>query len=338
MVFMSRETNQTSDSPVPSIAVVLPCYKVKAHILDVLATIPSYVEQIYVIDDHCPDESGQHVRNHCNDPRVMVISHSANQGVGGAVITGYKAAIEAEAQIIVKIDGDGQMDPTLIDSFIAPITLGEADYTKGNRFFNLEKIGQMPKARLFGNAALSFLTKLSSGYWNLFDPTNGYTAIHADVARQLPFDKISPRYFFESDMLFRLNTLRAVVVDIPMDAKYGDEVSNLKIKSIVADFLKRHLRNFTKRIFYNYYLRDMSVASIELPIGLVMLLFGTTFGAYSWIKSSALNIPASTGTVMLAALPVILGLQLVLAFLAYDINSVPNRPIHKNRKININKP
>src|SRR5262249_39074317 len=155
--------------------------------------------------------------------------HEQNQGVGGAVMSGYRAAIADGMAVVVKVDGDGQMDGSLIPYFVAPIINGEADYTKGNRFFDLEQINQMPPMRLFGNAVLSLMTKLSSGYWNLFDPTNGFTAIHVDAARHLPFDKISKRYFFETDMLFRLNTINAVVVDVPMDASYGDEVSNLKI-------------------------------------------------------------------------------------------------------------
>ena len=206
---------------------------------------------------------------------------------------------------------------------------GEADYTKGNRFFDLEEIRAMPKVRLFGNAVLSLMTKLSSGYWDLFDPTNGYTAIHAEVARHLPFGKISQRYFFETDILFRLNTLRAVVVDVPMDAKYGDEVSNLRISKIVGEFLIKHARNFMKRIFYNYFLRDLSLASIELPLGLVLLMAGTGFGGYHWLESAREGVATPAGTVMLAALPILMGLQLVLAFLGYDIATVPRRPRHR---------
>lgn len=165
-------------------------------------------------------------------------------------MTGYRAALKDGIDIIVKIDSDGQMDPALIIDFVGPIVDGEADYTKGNRFFELEKVKSMPRIRLIGNAILSFMCKLSSGYWNLFDPTNGFTAIHADVARRLPFNSISKRYFFESDILFRLNTLRAVVIDIPMEAEYGDEISNLKISRIVGEFLVKHSKNFIKRIFY----------------------------------------------------------------------------------------
>jgi len=242
-------------------------------------------------------------------------------------MTGYKAAIEAHADVIVKVDGDGQMDPTLISAFIAPIISGEADYTKGNRFFDLEAIRAMPPIRIFGNAVLSFMTKLSSGYWDLFDPTNGYTAIHANVARHLPFAKISRRYFFETDMLFRLNTLRAVVVDVPMDANYGDEVSNLKIRKILGEFLYKHARNLMKRIFYNYYLRNVSLASVELPLGIFLFLFGACYGGWHWFLSIRDGIFASAGVVMISALPLLMGLQLILAFLGHDINSVPRRSI-----------
>jgi dolichol-phosphate mannosyltransferase len=330
----------TSLSPIPlpntpaisspdAVAVVIPSYKVTRHILGVIDGIGPEVARIYVVDDKCPDGSGAFVRANCRDPRVVVIEHEQNQGVGGAVMSGYRAAIADGAAVIVKIDGDGQMDGSLIPEFVAPILAGEADYTKGNRFFNLERIGSMPPMRLFGNAVLSFLTKLSSGYWDLFDPTNGYTAIHANCARYLPFDKISRRYFFETDMLFRLNTLGAVVADVPMDAVYGDEVSNLKISRVVTEFAAKHVRNFFKRLFYNYYLRNMSLASIELPLGVASLLFGSVFGIVHWIEAVQHNQSTPAGTVMMAALPVIMGVQLILAFLAYDIASVPRRPLHK---------
>lgn len=310
------------------IAVVIPCYRVTRHVIEVISSIGNEVGRIYVVDDACPDGSGKYVEEHCLDQRVKVVWHESNQGVGGAVMTGYRAAIADGAEVIVKVDGDGQMDTSLIPDFVEPILAGEADYTKGNRFFDLEEICAMPRVRLFGNSILSFMTKFSSGYWDLFDPTNGYTAIHTDVARHLPFRKISCRYFFETDMLFRLNTLRAVVVDIPMNAKYGDEVSNLRISKIMGEFLFKHLRNFTKRIFYNYYLRDLSLASLELPLGLAMFLLGAGFGVFHWIESAQEGVVSPAGTVMLAALPILMGVQFILAFLGYDIASVPRRPIH----------
>ncbi|QSZ27768.1 glycosyltransferase family 2 protein [Aceticella autotrophica] len=311
------------------IAVVIPCYRVTKHILGVIEGIGSEVWRIYVVDDKCPEQSGNYVEANCRDLRVVILRHEINQGVGGAVMTAYQAAIADGAHVIVKLDGDGQMDPALIPTLVAPILNGEADYAKGNRFFDLERIRSMPTVRLFGNAVLSLMTKLSSGYWDLFDPTNGYTAIHADVAKNLPFSKISKRYFFETDMLFRLNILRAVVVDVPMNAKYGEEKSNLKISKIIGEFIVKHFRNFAKRIFYNYYLRDMSLASIELPIGIFLLIGGSVFGIYHWIKSMHEGVITPAGTVMLSVLPILIGLQLVLSFLAYDISSVPQRPIHK---------
>lgn len=317
-------------NPIDSIAVVIPSYKVKRHILDVIASIGSEVGRIYVVDDCCPDGSGDFVREHCGDPRVTVLQHEVNQGVGGAVMTGYTAAIADGAKVIVKVDGDGQMDARLIPDFAMPILAGEADYTKGNRFYDLEQLRSMPPMRLFGNAVLSLMNKVSSGYWDVFDPTNGFTAIHADAARHLPLDKLSRRYFFETDMLFRLNTLNAVVVDVPMDAVYGDEVSNLKISRVVTEFMAKHVRNFFKRVFYNYYLRNMSLASIELPLGTALFLFGTIYGATHWLQSAREGIATPAGTVMVAALPMLMGLQLILAFLAYDINTVPRRPIHKH--------
>ena len=316
----------------PNIAVVVPCFKVARHIVDVVAKIPSSIRKIYVVDDACPERSGQFLQQQTNDPRVVVLFNQTNLGVGGAVMVGYQAAIADGADIIIKIDGDGQMDPALIPNFIEPIIDGEADYTKGNRFFDLELLTRMPRIRVFGNAVLSLMAKLSSGYWNLFDPTNGYTAIHSDVCRRLPFDKISQRYFFETDMLFRLNTLRAVVVDIPMDARYEDEDSNLKISAIIFEFLGKHAKNFFKRIFYNYYLRDLSLASIELVLGLLLTSFGVIYGGYHWVASASMGIATPAGTVMLAAMPLLVGIQLILQFVGYDIASVPRRALHRATK------
>lgn len=310
------------------VAVVIPCYKVRDHILGLIARIGPEAERIFVVDDRCPEQSGALVETECNDPRVQIICNPQNLGVGGAVMTGYRAAIDAGCDVIIKLDGDGQMDPALIPEFVAPILAGEADYTKGNRFFSLENIDLMPPIRVFGNAALSFMAKFSTGYWNLFDPTNGYTAIHARVAACLPMNKISRRYFFETDLLFRLNTLRAVVVDIPMRAHYGDEVSNLKIHRILGEFMAKHVRNAFKRIFYNYYLRDMSAASIELPLGLLMLLFGGIYGAAHWAVGLSHDTVTPAGTVMLSALPVILGTQLLIGFINFDVANAPARPIH----------
>ncbi|MGA3400359.1 MAG: glycosyltransferase family 2 protein, partial [Acetobacteraceae bacterium] len=239
-----------------------------------------------------------------------------------------RQAVADEAGVIVKLDGDGQMDPALISAFVMPILDGWADYTKGNRFYNIEDVRRMPKVRLLGNAILSFVTKLSSGYWTIFDPTNGFTAISAAVVRHLPLHKISRRYFFESDMLFRLGTLRACVIDIPMAAAYGDEVSSLKIGRVLPQFLRGHLRNLGKRLLYAYFVRDFSVATLQLVFGTLFLIFGLVFGLHAWIVSASDRTYASTGTVMLAALPVIVGIQFLLSFIAFDMAATPSRAIH----------
>lgn len=311
-----------------NISVVIPCYREKNHILDVIDKIPEYVNNIICVDDCCPDDTGEYIKSNCNDKRVSVITHENNQGVGGAMITGYKAALESRSDIIIKIDGDGQMNPEIIPGFINPIISGHSDYTKGNRFFDVEKISSMPKIRILGNAALSFMNKLSTGHWQIFDPNNGYTAIHANVLNLLPLNKIHKGYFFESDMLFRLNIMRAVVTDIPMDSMYGNESSHLGIGKALFTFSTNHIKNFMKRLVYNYFLRDFSIASVELILGPIMILFGVLFGSIKWVESVQATTEATAGTVMLAALPVIIGLQLALSALSYDIDNAPKRPLH----------
>ena len=318
------------DNDALNIVVVIPAYKVIKKIMSVIEGIGAEVCTIYVVDDYCPDGSGDFVASRTADPRVKIIKHLSNKGVGGAMITGYRAAVEDGADIIIKIDGDGQMDPRLIPLLIHPIIQGNADYTKGNRFFDLSFLGEMPLSRILGNSVLSFMTKISSGYWNVFDPTNGYIAIHAAIVRKLPLNKISSSYFFESDMLFRLNILRAVVCDVPMYAVYGSEVSNIKFSRIIGEFLYKHIRNFFKRVFYNYYLRDMSLASIELPVGVLGIIIGAIFGVRQWANAAEGLSYASAGTVMIAALPILVGFNLILAFLGHDIASVPRIPQHKN--------
>jgi dolichol-phosphate mannosyltransferase len=311
------------------IAVVIPSYKVRRHILDVLAKIGAEVQLIFVVDDNCPENTGQLVSQTVTDPRVQVLYTPTNSGVGGAVMAGYAAAVKSGADVIVKIDGDGQMDPALLRRLIHPILNGQADYTKGNRFYDIEGVRTMPLARLIGNAGLSFLAKMSTGYWHLFDPNNGYTAIHAMVVGLLPLPKIDRRYFFESDILFRLNTIQAVVVDVPMEAVYGDEISNLDLRKEFFRSFGKHTVNCTKRIFYNYFLRGFSIASVELLVGLFGLLFGLVFGIDKWISSIATGAPATAGTVMLAAVPTIVSIQLLLSFLNYDMRQAPQVPMHK---------
>jgi len=314
--------------PNARVAAVIPCYREREHILEVLHAVPQLVEHIICVDDGCPEGTGAYVESGCEDPRVRVVYHAENRGVGAAMVTGYRAALDTGAELIVKLDGDGQTDPALIPRFVAPIRVGLADYTKGNRFYRLESLHSMPRGRLLGNALLSFFSKLSTGYWHLFDPNNGFTAIHADVLRLLPLDKLDPGYCFESDMLFRLNTLRAVVIDVPMHAVYGSETSHLAVRRELPRFVLCHLRNFVKRLFYGYFLRDFHVASVQWLLGPALMLFGTGFGLERWIEHAQNGTAATAGTVMLAALPFVVGLQLLLSALEFDIRSRPSIALH----------
>lgn len=310
------------------IGVVVPCHNVREKVLDVIRGVPAFVERIYVVDDACPQQSGEHVVESTSDTRIVVITHASNQGVGGAVVSGFRAALSDGMDIIVKIDGDGQMDPALLPKFIQPIADQRADYTKGNRFFELESLRSMPAVRLIGNAALSFVNKLSCGYWDVMDPTNGYIAIHAKVLRRIPLEKVSKRYFFESDMLFRLATLRAVVLDIPMDAVYGSEKSGLKVAPVALSFPPKYLKRMVKRLFYNYFLRDFNAGSIQFLLGFLLALFGSYWGISHWLESTASGVAATSGTVMLAALPSLIGAHLLIAAVNFDIANVPRRCLH----------
>lgn len=310
------------------ISVVVPCYHARDTVLDVLAAIGPAVARVYVVDDGCPEHTGQHVRRHCGDPRVQVLFNERNLGVGGATLRGYRAALADNSEVVVKLDADGQVDPALIPGLAAPVLAGRCDYAKGNRFFDLRYLRDMPASRLFGNAALSLVTKLSSGYWPVMDPTNGFTAIHKRVLAHLPLERLAHDWFFESDMLFRLGILRAVVLDVPMPARYGAERSLLRITQVLARFPLEHLHRFVKRLFYGYFLREFNAGTVQLVCGLPLLLFGVVFGAINWYSHASAGLPAPVGTIMLAVLPIVLGMQLLLGALAYDIANLPRQPLH----------
>ena len=312
-----------------SVAVVIPCYKVRDHILEVISGIGKEVSEIYVVDDACPEQTGKFVQTKVKDKRVNVLFHETNLGVGGAVISGYRKALADGHDVIVKLDGDGQMNPALVPTIVRPVLEGSADYAKGNRFDSLENLIGMPKVRIFGNAVLSIWSKVSSGYWTVTDPTNGFTAIHRKALEAINLEKIRKSYFFESDMLFRLSIANCVVTDVPMVAVYGEEKSNLRISRVLFEFPWRHTVNFLKRIFYRYYLREWSVGSFELPLGIALVGFGGWFGLTSYLAARAAGGATTAGQVTASAVAIILGVQLLLSFLAYDVQSEPRIPRQK---------
>lgn len=311
------------------VAVVIPSYRVRQHILGVIAEMPRDIFRIYVVDDKCPENSGQFVLENNRDKRVGVLFHKVNRGVGGATKTGYRQAVADGSEIVVKVDGDGQMDPALIKPLIHPIVIGMADYVKGNRFSNLAFLRRMPAVRLIGNAGLSFITKVTTGYWDIMDPTNGFRAIHAKIVHLLPLDKLNNRYFFESDMLFHLNTLRAVVTDYPMYAKYKNKELSMKISRILIEFPLKILIRFFKRIFHDYLLRGFKIRGVSLLAGAGMFSFGLIFGSYHWIQSDLADKNTAVGTIMLSALQILLGFQMLLSAINYDMASIPRKVLHK---------
>ncbi len=314
------------------IAVVIPAYRARDSILGVISRIDDGVDLVIVVDDACPESTGLRVQAECTDPRVRVIFNERNQGVGGAMVAGYRTALELGAEICLKLDADGQMDPALIPQFLAPILANEADYTKGNRFFHVRDVASMPLVRLLGNAALSFLCKLSSGYWHIFDPTNGYTAIHADCLREVELDKLEKRYFFESDLLFRLHLVDAVVVDVPIRAVYGDERSSLNPLREIPRFARSHARNFLKRIFYEYFLRDFSLASVQLVGGMSLITFALVHGGWTWYHNFMRGVASPTGTVAVVSIAAIVGFVLLQGFFAFDYSRIPRRVLHRFKR------
>jgi dolichol-phosphate mannosyltransferase len=312
------------------VATVIPAYQVEKNIESVIKGLPRYIKHIIVVDDASSDACADLVAAAAKkDKRITLIRHQQNQGVGGATISGFRKALELGAQIIIKIDGDGQMDPVHIPSMITPLIAGRADYAKGNRFRDFQSLQQMPLIRRAGNLGLSFLTKAATGYWSIFDPTNGFFAIRAEILAQLPFNKLDSRYYFETSMLSYLYLLDAFIMDIPIPARYRDETSNMSIRRVLIEFPIKLTRTFLRRIILKYFLFDFSMTSVYLLAGVPLLIFGLIFGITKWVHYSGLGIPAPTGTVILPTLSVILAIQILLSAIGIDLNSTPRTVISK---------
>jgi dolichol-phosphate mannosyltransferase len=310
------------------IAIIIPAYRVERDIEAVLAGLPPYIKHIIVVDDASPDSTAELVSALAQkDTRITLVQHAQNRGVGGAMISGFRKAMELGAQIVVKLDGDGQMDASHIPALITPLIQGKADYAKGNRFRDFVSLQTMPMTRRIGNLGLSFLTKAATGYWNIFDPTNGFFAIRTEVLAQLPLEKIDKRYFFETSMLANLYLINAFVMDVPIPARYGNETSHLSIYRSLIEFPLKLFRTFMRRILLKYYIYDFSIASLYIVTGIPLLLFGFIFGTTKWIQYASQNIPAPTGTVMLPTLSVILGIQIMLSAIEIDMKSTPGQPL-----------
>lgn len=308
------------------IGVVVPAYRVAEQIERVIRGIPDFVRSIIVVEDASPDDTAERVAA-IDDPRVTLIRHSRNQGVGATMASGFSEAIKQNLDIVVKMDGDDQMDPAQLPRLLAPLLENRADMTKGNRYHDLRALRRMPRRRIIGNASLTFLVKQASGYWNMFDPTNGYFAIRTDVLRRLNLDKLPKRYFFESGFLIHLGVLSAVIKDVPIAARYGDEESSLSIARTLVEFPPRLLWGLIRRLFWRYFVYDFTAVSVLLLLGFPALLWGIWLGFEALEKMRVTGQPASAGTVMLAAMPIILGFQMILQAVVVDIANVPTEPL-----------
>ncbi|MCA1635826.1 MAG: glycosyltransferase family 2 protein [Acidobacteria bacterium] len=304
------------------IAVVVPAYNETRHVGEVLRTMPDYVDHVVAVDDCSTDDTLATLRA-CADPRVVALQTEGNQGVGGATLVGYAKALELGGDVLVKMDGDGQMSPEHLPLLLDALIEQEYDYAKGNRFLAGESLSLMPRHRLFGNVVLTFVNKLASGYWHVFDPQNGYTAIRAEALRRLDLAGIHRRYFFENDMLIALNFHNARVRDVAIPARYGDEQSDLNPFKVGVTFPLLFVPRLWRRIYQKYVLRDFSPIALFLFAGLLLFAWGLLFGAYHWAKSVLTGHAAPTGTIMLAVLPLVLGFQLILEAVALDIRETP---------------
>ncbi|MFN2378093.1 MAG: glycosyltransferase family 2 protein [Candidatus Binatia bacterium] len=310
------------------IAVVVPAWQAEARIRATLLGIPGYVDRIVVVVDGASDgTAGEVEAAAAADPRILCLMHETNRGVGAAMRSGYRRALEDGADLVAKMDADGQMDPAFLASLLLPVAMGRADYAKGNRFVHTREIRSMPAARLLGNAVLSLMSKLSTGYWNLLDPTNGYTAISREALSAIDLDRLDDRYFFESSMLVELSLARAVCVDVAIPARYAGEASHLSVVRSVGEFGAKHARAFARRLWLRYVVFDFSAVSLLLALGIPLALFGTVFGLRHWVHSSVYDVPATAGTVMVAAFTTAAGLFAVVQAMIYDILSVPAVPI-----------
>lgn len=312
------------------ITVVIPCYKVEALIESTLASLPTWIDYLVLVNDCSPDKSLKILeRLALNDRRITVLSNAVNKGVGGAMKTGFVHSLQTDTDIIVKMDGDGQMHPDYLPTLLQPLCNREAEFSKGNRFNDFEALKRMPASRRVGNLGLSFLIKAASGYWEVFDPSNGYLAMTKETLSRIVIANLADRYFFESSLLIELYYTGARIQDIPMPAIYGEEVSNLSVTRTLFGFPPKLMKAFLKRIVLSYFIYDFSITSIYMMAGLPLFLYGLIYGIVKWIHFASLDVAAPTGTVMLAVLPFILGFQMLLSAIQHDIDS--KNPFRRNR-------
>jgi dolichol-phosphate mannosyltransferase len=307
------------------IAVAIPYYNAANQIEKVIAGLPDFIDAIIIINDNSyePLPLEEIKRKWDTKAKLVFLENEMNLGVGGATKKGFQYAIDHDFDIVIKIDADNQMDTSYLEKMLKPIINGKVEMSKGNRFRDLKSIKNMPIVRRIGNLTLSFLTKAATGYWNNFDPTNGFVAVKVSVLKKIDLSNLSNRYFFETSLIAELYFTGAKIRDIAMPAIYGDEKSNMKIWKMPIIFLVNLINIFFKRIIKQYFLFDFNIGSLYILFGMPLFIFGVFFGLYEWWFYASRNIFAPTGTIMIVSLSVIIGFQLVLQAIQYDIFNAP---------------
>ncbi|MCM4172440.1 glycosyl transferase family 2 [Arenibacter sp. TNZ] len=307
------------------IAVVIPYYNASNEILLVISKLPEYIQYVIIVDDKSPTPLPKEDLEKLVHSKATLyfLENAINLGVGGATKRGFEEAIAIGAEIIIKVDADDQMDLSYLPDLLDPLIANKCDVTKGNRFKDLKALRAMPIVRRIGNLGLSFLIKSATGYWHNFDPTNGFLAIKTDVLKKLDFSKLADRYYFETSLLSQLYFEKAAIKDVPMPAIYGEEKSNMKIWKMPFVFGARLTSTFLKRVVKEYFLYDFNIGSVYLLFGFPLFIFGLIFGISEWIYYANLNTFAPTGTIMIVTLSIILGFQLILQAIQYDIINAP---------------
>lgn len=311
-------------------AVIIPVYNCKDQVHLVFTHFPfELISLVVIVDDCCPVNSGEVAKAIAEKSRtnpncaIELVRNTVNSGVGGAIKTGVKHVLANHKDIdyMIKVDGDGQMDPKEIHRFIECAEEQDADYVKGNRFTDISLLHRMPKIRLIGNSMLSFIMKVATGNYSIMDPTSGYLLMHRRIFESLNLDKIHNRFFFESSMLGEVALRKLKIAQVPIKTIYGTEESNLSVRKVLMEFPPKILRIFIKRLLYQYFIYNFSFGSMALVIGIPLFIFSVIFGVYHWVHSIATDVPATAGTVMLSGLSFLVSIQCAILFFSEDIKT-----------------
>ncbi len=307
--------------PKHNIGVIIPYYNAQEHVINVVEKAHKYASTIIVVNDCSPDSLPTTALKEYN---VIVTNTIQNSGVGGAMKQGFKTIFELDnIEVVVKLDADDQMDTSYIPQLLNPIIKGKAEFVKGNRFRDLRALRIMPINRRFGNLMLSFLSKMATGYWHCFDFNNGFFAISKESLKFLDFKDVSDTYFFETSLIACLYHQKARVKEVAMPAIYGEERSNMKVYKMPYLFLKNLIKKFFNRLWKAYFLYDFNIGSVYIVTGLPLFIFGIIYGGVNWYHYASIDVLAPLGTIMVAALTVIFGFQLLLQAVQYDIFRTP---------------